>query len=69
MSRILILTAVELEARALARHLELPALPTIGVPAFGRGTVRLAPVGLRAALLTQRWPALHLGHSRLRSLR
>lgn len=61
MSRVLILTAAELEARALARHLELPALPTIGVPAFGRGTVRVAPVGLRAALLASRWAGLHLG--------
>jgi hypothetical protein len=60
-SRILILTAVELEARALARHLELPALPSLPFPAFGRGTLRLAPVGLRAALLAERWPALRLG--------
>ena len=60
MSRILILTAVELEARALARHLELPALPSLPFPAFGRGTLRLAPVGLRAALLAERWPALRL---------
>ena len=61
MSRILILTAVELEARALARQLELPALPSLPFPAFGRGTLRLAPVGLRAALLAERWPGLRLG--------
>ena len=61
MPRILILTAVELEARVLARHLELPALPALSFPAFGRGTLRLAPVGLRAALLGERWPALRLG--------
>lgn len=61
MSRILILTAVELEARALARQLELPALPSLPFPAFGRGTLRLAPVGLRAALLAARWPGLRLG--------
>jgi adenosylhomocysteine nucleosidase len=60
-SRILILTAVELEARALARQLELPALPALLFPAFGRGTLRLAPVGLRAALLAERWPILRLG--------
>jgi len=60
-SRILILTAVELEARALARQLELPALPALPFPAFGRGTLRLAPVGLRAALLAERWPILRLG--------
>lgn len=61
MSRILILTAVELEARALARQLELPALPSLAFPAFGRGTLRLAPVGLRAGLLSARWSALRLG--------
>ena len=61
MSRILILTAVELEARALARQLELPALPSLPFPAFGRGTLRLAPVGLRAALLAERWPGVRLG--------
>jgi adenosylhomocysteine nucleosidase len=61
LSRILILTAVELEARALARQLELPALPSLPFPAFGRGTLRLAPVGLRAALLAERWPGLRLG--------
>ena len=61
MSRILILTAVELEARALARQLELPALPSLPFPAFGRGTLRLAPVGLRAGLLAERWPILRLG--------
>jgi len=59
--RILILTAVELEARALARQLELPALPSLPFPAFGRGTLRLAPVGLRAGLLAERWPILRLG--------
>ena len=61
MFRILILTAVELEARALARQLELPALPSLPFPAFGRGTLRLAPVGLRAGLLAERWPILRLG--------
>lgn len=61
MPRILILTAVELEARALARQLELPALPSLPFPAFGRGTLRLAPVGLRAGLLVERWPTLRLG--------
>jgi adenosylhomocysteine nucleosidase len=60
-SRILILTAVELEARVLARQLELPALPSLAFPAFGRGTLRLGPVGLRAALLSARWPGLRLG--------
>jgi hypothetical protein len=59
--RILILTAVELEARAIARHLELPAIPSFPFPVFGRGTVRLAPVGLRAGQLAARWPSLRVG--------
>jgi hypothetical protein len=59
--RILILTAVELEARALARQLELPALSSLPFPAFGRGSLRLAPVGPRAGLLGERWPTLRLG--------
>jgi adenosylhomocysteine nucleosidase len=55
---ILVLTAVELEARALARALSLPSLPFLSFPAFGRGTLRVAPVGLRAGLLGSRWTAL-----------
>jgi adenosylhomocysteine nucleosidase len=55
---ILVLTAVELEARALARALSLPSLPSLSFPAFGRGTIRVAPVGLRAGLLGSRWTAL-----------
>jgi adenosylhomocysteine nucleosidase len=55
---ILVLTAVELEARALARALSLPSLPSLSFPAFGRGTIRVAPVGLRAGLLSSRWTAL-----------
>ena len=58
MVAILILTAAELEARALARALSLPSLPSLSFPAFGRGPVRVAPVGLRAALLDTRWTAL-----------
>ncbi len=61
MSRILILTAVELEARALARQLELPAITSLPFPAFGRDDLRLAPVGLRAGLLLSRWPSLLAG--------
>jgi hypothetical protein len=60
-SRILILTAVELEARALARQLELPAIGSLPFPAFGRGGLRLAPVGLRAGLLVPRWAPLLSG--------
>lgn len=55
---ILVLTAVEREASALARHLELPLLRGLPFTAFGRGRLRLAPVGLAAARLTERWPAL-----------
>ena len=58
MGPILILTAVELEARRLARDLELPLLRRRPFPIFGRGAVRLAHVGLRAAFCEARWPAL-----------
>ena len=58
MVAILVLTAVELEARALARALSLPSLPSVSFPAFGRGTIRVASVGLRAGLLASRWTAL-----------
>ena len=58
MVAILVLTAVELEARALARALSLPSLPSLSFPAFGRGTIRVAAVGLRAGLLGSRWTAL-----------
>ena len=58
MVAILVLTAVELEARALARALSLPSLPSLSFPAFGRGTIRVASVGLSAGLLGSRWSAL-----------
>ena len=64
MFRILILTAVELEARALARRLELPMLGSLPFLAFGRGDLRLAPVGLRAGLLPSRWASLLTGLDR-----
>ncbi len=57
----LICTAVELEAQALARALELPLLSSLAVPAFGAGDVRVAVIGLRASLLSTRWPALLAG--------
>jgi hypothetical protein len=60
-SGILILTAVELEARVLARRLELPPITVLPFPAFGRGLLRVAPVGLRAGLLVSRWPRLLAG--------
>jgi hypothetical protein len=60
-SGILILTAVELEARVLARRLELPPITVLPFPAFGRGPLRVAPVGLRAGFLAARWPRLLAG--------
>jgi adenosylhomocysteine nucleosidase len=60
----LILTAADLEARALARALRLPPLPSLSQPAFGRGAVRLAAVGLRASQLGPRWFALLDGAGR-----
>ena len=61
MTALLILTALELEARALARELELPPLSSFSFPAFGRPRLRLAPVGLRAALCGARWRELSDG--------
>ncbi|MBI3030914.1 MAG: hypothetical protein HYY64_15525 [Candidatus Rokubacteria bacterium] len=67
MRDVLVLTALELEARVLARQLELRPVSRLGFPAHelerspasgGLGRLRLAPVGLRAALLSDRWPAL-----------
>lgn len=65
MTDVVILTAVEFEARGLARELELPRLPDFPFPAYGttrgRTQVRLAPAGLRAVLLPDRWPAIAAG--------
>lgn len=67
MTGILVLTAVELEARALARELELPLLSRFAFPLYERAPaarvtgdtwLRVAPVGLRAQFLPDRWPAL-----------
>src|SRR5215831_6007397 len=55
---LLVLTAIELEARALARRLELPRLTHFPFLAFGRGSVRLAPVGIGAGLCRARWARL-----------
>lgn len=55
---ILVLTAVELETRALARALSLPPLPSLPFLAFGRGTLRVAPIGIGACRLKERWPDL-----------
>lgn len=62
MTDVLVLTAVELEARNLARELELPRLSRFPFPVFegsgGVARVRIAPLGLRALLLAERWPSL-----------
>jgi adenosylhomocysteine nucleosidase len=55
---LLILTAVEVEARALAARLDLPRLASFPFLAFGGGSIRLAPVGLAAARCGARWAAL-----------
>ena len=58
MNPLLILTAVEIEARILARALDLPRVPALPFLAFGRSSIRLAPVGLRAGLCHARWADL-----------
>jgi adenosylhomocysteine nucleosidase len=74
-SGLLILTAVELEAAGLARELEVPAetsRPSHSSPrassrrfssyrTYGRPGLRIAPVGLGAALLAERWAACRAG--------
>lgn len=58
MTPLLILTAVELEARALARDLDLRRLPSFAFPAFGGDGMRVAAVGLRAVLCGKRLDGL-----------
>lgn len=58
MRRLVIVTAIELEARVLARELELPALCALPFPAFGGELVSIVPAGLHAGLLGERLPAL-----------
>jgi hypothetical protein len=62
LTEILVLTGVELEARVLSRELELPRLSRFPFPVYERahptGRVRVAPLGLRAALLPERWTIL-----------
>lgn len=61
MRAILALTGVELEARALARAVELPRLPSLPFAAYGTSTIRVAHVGLGAARLESLWPSLLAG--------
>lgn len=52
MRALLILTAVDVEARGLARHLGLAPVPGATFPHFRNGPVELACVGLRASALS-----------------
>jgi adenosylhomocysteine nucleosidase len=52
----LILTAVDVEARGLARHLGLASVPGAAWPHFRSGEIELACVGLRASALSARAP-------------
>ncbi|HZF02962.1 MAG TPA: hypothetical protein VE932_01365 [Patescibacteria group bacterium] len=54
MTRVLVLTAIDLEARGLARHLGLAPVPGAGFPHFVGGALELATVGLRGARLAAR---------------
>lgn len=57
----MILTALVLEASALARRLDLPRLGDGPFRAFGRGPVRMGPVGPGAGCLAERWAQLSDG--------
>jgi len=62
-TRVLVLTAVDLEARGLARHLGLDRVPGSDWPHFRSSSVEIAAVGLRAAQLASRsarWRAADL---------
>ncbi len=48
MRPVLVLTAIDLEARGLARHLALPRVPASDFPHFAAGALEIACVGLRA---------------------
>ena len=54
MTRVLVLTAVDLEARSLARHLGLSAVAGTGWPHFRGGVLEIACIGVRGALLPER---------------
>jgi adenosylhomocysteine nucleosidase len=58
-SRILVLTALDVEARGLARHLGLDPIPARSWPCYAGGSLEIAAVGLGARALTERqeaWP-------------
>ena len=58
MTRALVLTAVDVEARGLARHLGLARMPESPWPHFAGGALEIACVGLRASQLAARAAAL-----------
>lgn len=51
MRRVLVLTGVDIEARGLARHLELARVSSSDFPHFLSGALEIACVGLRAAYI------------------
>jgi len=55
-TRVLVLTAIEVEARGLARHLGLTVVPGAPSPHFTGGVLELATIGLRGAYLVARAP-------------
>ena len=60
MSRILVLTALDVEARGLARHLGLDPIHATSWPRYGDGSLEIAAVGLGARALAERqsaWPS------------
>lgn len=59
MSQILVLTAVDVEACGLARHLGLSSVAGSNWPHYRGGVLEVACVGPHAAKLTERAPACH----------
>jgi adenosylhomocysteine nucleosidase len=53
-TRVLVLTAIDVEARGLARHLGLAPVPGATFPHFAGGMLEIATVGLRGARLAER---------------
>jgi len=56
-TRVLVLTAIDVEARGLARHLGLARVPGATFPHFVGGVLELATIGLRGARLAERTAA------------
>lgn len=54
MTRVLVLTAVDVEARGLARHLGIPPRAGSSWPHFASGALEIACIGLRASQLRAR---------------